>query len=163
MLRAGQWEWYFPDEGEDSIAQHVGYSQPAVSAIQRHANVMKREAQAILDMHRDNRNRVEIGVVHMGEDHIGHTAKLDSTIYLQVTDEGRKHPDEGKEDASGNVSTNRYRAALSVEYGHYTGGVPDRPIGPRTRRQHRRTFVKGIGALSGAVKKARANRRMSIK
>jgi hypothetical protein len=162
MLLAGNWEWYYPDEGEDSIARHVGYSQPAVSSIQRHAEAMKREAANELSLHRDTGD-AHIGVVHMGGADLGHRAKLDSTVYLSAHDEGKKDPLQGKEvpdREDGAVYSNEYRAVMSIEFGHYTS---DNGIGPRTRKQHRRTFVKGLGVLQKATKKMVSKRRMSIK
>lgn len=163
-LQAGNWEWYYPDGGKKrvSIASLVGYSQPAVSAIKRHAVVMKAEAAAELSMHRDTGD-AHVGVVHMGEDAEGHRPDLDSVVYLAAHDEGAKHADEGKDvpgTSDGSVYTNAHRAVMSIEFGHYAGG---RAVGPLTRRQHRRTFVKGLGVLQKASKKMVAKRRMSIK
>lgn len=162
-LRAGQWEWYYPDGGKKrvSIASIVGYSKPAISSIQRHANVMRREAAAELSLHKDTGD-AHVGVVHMGEDAVGYRPDLDSVVYLSAHDEGAKHPDEGKEvpgTDDGSVYTNAHRAVMSIEFGHYTGS---NGIGPRTRKQHKRTFVKGLGVLQKASKKMVAKRRMSI-
>lgn len=161
-LAAGNWEWYYPDNGPESIAQIVGYSAPAVSSIQRHARVMAQEADNVLSVHRDTGD-AKIGVVHMGGADLGHKAKLDSTVYLSAGDEGRKDPDEGKPvpgTSDGSVYTNAFRAAMSIEFGHYQGGRRNSPL---TRGQHRRTRVGGVGALTKATKKMVARRRMSIK
>lgn len=161
-LSAGNWEWYYKDKGENSIAEIVGYSKPAVSSIQRHARVMGNEAAAELALHYDQ-GHAYVGVVHLGEDAEGYRPDLDSVVYLASPDEGKKDPDEGKEvpgTDDGSVYTNAHRAVMSIEFGHYTGG---RAIGPRTRGQHRRTFVKGLGILQKASKKMVSKRRMSIK
>lgn len=160
-LAAGNWEWYYPDNGKVSIATIVGYSQPSVSSMRRHAEVMKREGAAELSIHRDTGD-AHVGVVHMGEDAEGHRPDLDSVVYLAAHDEGAKHEDEGKDvpgTDDGSVYTNAHRAVMSIEFGHYTSGG----MGPRTRKQHRRTFVKGLGVLQKASKKMVAKRRMSIK
>lgn len=162
-LAAGNWEWYYPDGGKKrvSIASIVGYSQPSVSSIQRHARVMAADAQAELALHRDTGD-AHVGAVHMGEDVEGHRPDLDSVVYLAASDEGEKHEDEGKDvpgTDDGSVYTNAHRAVMSIEFGHYTSGG----MGPRTRKQHRRTRVKGLGVLQKASKKMVAKRRMSIK
>jgi hypothetical protein len=163
-LQAGNWEWYYPDGGKKRVSIHslVGYSQPAVSSIKRHAMVMAAEARAELSLHRDTGD-AHIGAVHMGEDAEGHRPDLDSVVYLAASDEGERDPDEGKEvpgTDDGSIYTNAHRAVMSIEFGHYTGG---RAMGPRTRKQHRRTRVKGLGVLQKASKKMVAKRRMSIK
>ena len=162
-LSAGNWEWYYPDGGKKrvSIASIVGYSQPAVSSIQRHARVMGNEAAAELALHYDQ-GHAYVGVVHLGEDAEGYRPDLDSVVYLASPDEGKKDPDEGKPvpgTDDGSVYTNAHRAVMSIEFGHYTRGG----MGPRTRKQHRRTWVKGLGVLQKASKKMVAKRRMSIK
>lgn len=161
-LSAGNWEWYYRDNGKNSIAEIVGYSQPALSSMRRHAEAMKREGAAELSMHRDTGD-AHVGAVHMGEDALGHRPDLDSVVYLSAHDEGAKHHDEGKDvpgTDDGSVYTNAFRAVMSIEFGHYTS---NNGIGPRTRKQHRRTFVKGLGILQKASKKMVAKRRMSIK
>jgi hypothetical protein len=163
-LLAGQFEWYYPDNGKESIASIVGYSQPAVSSIQRHARVMAAEAAAELSVHRDTGD-AHVGSVHMGEDAMGRRPDLDSVVYLAAHDEGKKDHREGKaaSDGSGDIQTNAYRAVMSIEFGHYASGNGTRPIGPKTKKEHKRTWVPGIGVLQHAAKKMRAKRRMSIR
>lgn len=151
MLRAGNWEWYYPDEGEVSIASIVGYSKPSVSALMRYSTAMAREADAILSMHRDTGD-AEIGVVHMGEAELGHKAQLDSTVYLRATDESAKGKSKG----------NNWRAVQSIEFGHYTSGREHEGEGPRTKKDHKRHWVDGIAPLQTAAKKMVRKRKLSI-
>lgn len=151
MLRAGNWEWYYPDNSDtgESIASIVGYSRPSVSGLMRYSTAMARDADAILSMHRDTGD-AEIGVVHMGQAELGHPAKLDSVVYLKATDEGK-----GK--------ANAWRAVQSIEFGHYTAGGRDHEgEGPRTKKDHKRNWVPGIAPLQQAAKRMVRKRRLSI-
>jgi len=161
MLRAGNWEWYFPDEGEVSIASIVGYSQPSVSALMRYSTAMKREAQNILDMHYDTGD-AEIGVVHMGGTELDHRAELDSTVYLSANPETKK---------------GMWAAASSIEFGHWTlpyykrrnNTLGDKEGPVRGRKNGRRsdsggaTWVEGIAPLQNAAKAMVRKRKLSIK
>lgn len=150
MLRAGNWEWYYPDQSEtgESIASITGYSKPSVSALMRYSTAMAREADAILSLHRDTGD-AEIGVIHMGGKELGHPAKLDSAVYLQASDQGQ-----GK--------ANAWRAVQSIEFGHYTAGRDHEGEGPRTKKDHRRHWVEGIAPLQQAAKRMVRKRRLSI-
>lgn len=163
MLRAGQWEWYYPDEGEVSIASIVGYSKPSVSALQRFSTAMAREAQGVLDVHRDTGD-AEIGVVHMGGTVLDHPAMLDSTVYLSANPEVKGH----------------WAAAKSIEFGHWTLpyntrrrnklGDAEGPIRGRKRGSYARpkdaggaTWVPGIAPLQKASKAMVRKRKLSIR
>jgi len=151
MLRAGNWEWYYPEEGDDSIASIVGYSKPSVAGLMRYSTAMAREAANILSMteHRPNQERSEVGVVHMGGAHMGHRPDLDSTVYLSAADEGK-----GK--------ANAWRAVQSIEFGHYTAGRDHEGEGPRTKKDHKRHWVPGVSPLRKAAKTMVRRRRLSI-
>ena len=162
MLRTGNWEWYYPDNSDtgESIASIAGYSAASVSSIQRHANVLKREAAAILEMthHRAGEEHASIGVIHMGQAELGHPAKLDSVVYLVAPDEGKG----GK--------SNAWRAVQSIEFGHYVHNYNTRRNrklgaheGPIKRRSGGSTWVKPVAPLQKATKKMVAMRRLSIK
>lgn len=148
MLRAGNWEWYYPDEGDDSIASIVGYSKPSVSGLMRHSTAMARDAAAILEMHRDAGDS-EIGVVHMGGAEHGHRPDLDSVVYLVDTHDGKGR-------------NNQWRSVQSIEFGHYTKPREHEGEGPRTKRDHKRHWVPGIAPLQTAAKRAVRKRRLSI-
>lgn len=148
MLRAGNWEWYYPEEGDNSIASIVGYSKPSVSALMRYSTAMAREADTILSMHRDTGD-AQVGVVHMGGAHMGHRPDLDSTVYLSASDTGK-----GK--------ANAWRAVQSIEFGHYTAGRDHEGEGPRTKKDHKRHWVDGVSPLRKAAKTMVRRRRLSI-
>jgi hypothetical protein len=164
-LLAGNWEWYYPDESKtgESIGSIVGYSAPSVSSIQRHANVMAREADAILSMagHRPNVSRSYIGVVHQDESELGHKPRLDSTVYLAADPEMNKRG-------------NMWSAVRSIEFGHWTKnysyrrnktlGDKEGPIRNQKRGDGgKSTWVEGVSPLQKAAKKMVGRRRMSIK
>jgi len=172
-IRAGQWEWYYPDNSKDgeSIASITGYSQASVSSMKRHAEVMALEAKAELAMayHRPEDERSEIGAVHMGQDAMGRRPDLDSVVYLAASDVSEN-----------GGSDDEYRAALSIEFGHWTRsyntrrnaklGDAEGPIRGRKKGSYTRPkdaagakWVPGVAPLSKAAKAMVRKRRMSIK
>jgi hypothetical protein len=153
-LKAGNWEWYYPDQSDtgESIASIVGYSKPAVAGLMRYSTAMRNDARAILSMHEDQ-GHSRIDVLHKGEAEEGHKAKLDSVVYLI---------DEGDSTNKGGKLRQQWRSVKSIEFGHYNKPREHEGEGPRTKKDHRRSFVPGIAPLRTAAKRARAKRRLSI-
>lgn len=174
MLQAGNWEWYYPDNGKRSIAEIVGYSKPSVAALHRYSENMGNEARAELAMalHRPDDERSEIGVVHMGQDAEGHRPDLDSVVYLLASDE--------TDSRKGKAKSGPWRASMSIEFGHWTRSYNQRrntilgdaegPVRGRKRRQRTRpkdaggaTWVPGVAPLNKASKAMIRKRKLSIK
>lgn len=147
--------WYGPPTGQQSVEHVVSYSTPVASGLIRYSTALKREAANILSMteHRSGEERSEIGVVHRENPNPhGDETALDSIVYLAAPDEMQEENPRGA-----------YAAVNSIEFGHYTRPRDHEGEGPRTKRDHRRNWVKGVSPLRKAAKKMSANPKLSIK
>jgi hypothetical protein len=120
------------------------------------------DAAAILEMteHRPNQERAEIGVVYRETPNPhGDETWLDSIVYLQAPNVQEQGEGEGGKDGK----TNSYAAVQSIEFGHYTRPRDHDGEGPRTKSDHRRSWVPGVAPLRRAAKKMSANPKLSIR
>jgi hypothetical protein len=158
----------------DNVEHAVSYTDSVASGLRRYSTVLGREAAAILSMteHRPGQERSEIGVVHRGhsgshESTADVDTYLDSIVYLQAPDEAEKDAREGKvtkgPDGKGGKQTNAWRAVQAIEFGHYTRPREHDGEGPRTRADHRRSWVAGVSPLRKAARKMSRNPRLSIR
>jgi hypothetical protein len=158
-------EFYPPGDprlgGADSVEHSVSYTESVKSGLMRYSTALMRDARNTLALtnHRANTVPAEISVIHQDQTDVDFNPLphwLDSVVYM--------HLDEEVEVSSGGAASS-YAAVMSIEMGHWS--MSGRPWGEGPRRKtlkasEKRHWVKGVAPLQKAMKKAVANRKLTI-